>query len=160
MTLSIIVAVARNGAIGRGNQLLWHISEDMQYFKQRTSGHTVIMGRHTFESIGKPLPHRTNIVVSRTLPPREGITVAASLQEAVAQCRHEAEVFVIGGGALYRQALPIARRLYRTEVHAEYEADTFFPAVDTTVWKEISRQDFLHGATFPQPFSFVICEKI
>jgi dihydrofolate reductase len=159
MTLSIIVAVAQNRAIGKDNRLLWHISEDLRYFKQITSGHTVIMGRKTFESIGKPLPDRINIVVSRTMSPPENARVAADLNAALATCRNEAEVFIIGGGSLYREALPVARRLYVTEVHASYEADTFFPEIDPAHWREISRQDFPHGVTFSHPFSFVVYER-
>jgi dihydrofolate reductase len=159
MVLSIIVAVAQNRAIGKENQLLWHISEDLRYFKQITSGHTVIMGRKTFESIGKPLPNRTNIVISRTLTPANNLSVAKNLNAAIAQCQNETEVFIIGGGSIYREALPLAHRLYLTEVHADYEGDTFFPEIDRTQWKEISRQDFPHGATFPHPFSFVVYER-
>ncbi|MDR3350505.1 MAG: dihydrofolate reductase [Prevotellaceae bacterium] len=158
--LSIIAAVAQNRAIGRENQLLWHISEDLRYFKQLTSGHTVIMGRKTFESIGKPLPNRANIVISRTLPPDSRISVAPDLNAAIAQCREQPEVFIIGGGSIYREALPLAQRLYLTEVHAVCEGDTFFPEIDPTRWKEISRQDFPHGAAFPQPFSFVKYERV
>jgi dihydrofolate reductase len=161
MTLSIIAAVARNGAIGKNNQLLWHISEDLRYFKQITSGHTVIMGRKTFESIGKPLPNRANIVISRTLAPENnGVSVVPDLNAAIAQCRNEAEVFIIGGGSIYREALPLARRLYLTEVHADCDGDTFFPPLDTHRWKEISRQDFPNGVAFPLPFSFVVYEKV
>ncbi len=159
MVLSIIVAVAQNHAIGKENQLLWHISEDLKYFKQITSGHTVVMGRKTFESIGKPLPNRRNIIISRSMEPREGVEVAASLDAAVALCKNEDEVFVIGGGTIYREVLPLANRLYYTEVHADYDADTFFPAIDKNRWKEISRQDFSHGDKFPTPFSFVVYEK-
>ncbi|MDR3132702.1 MAG: dihydrofolate reductase [Prevotellaceae bacterium] len=156
MLLSIIAAVAQNRAIGKENQLLWHISEDLRYFKQITSGHTVIMGRKTFESIGKPLPHRTNIVISRTLAPENNVNVAADLNAAIAQCRKEPEVFIIGGGSIYREALPLAHRLYLTEVHAHYDGDTFFPDIDRNSWKEMSRQDFPRGAAFPHPFSFVV----
>ncbi|MDR2358767.1 MAG: dihydrofolate reductase [Prevotellaceae bacterium] len=159
MTLSIIVAVARNRAIGKNNRLLWHISEDLRYFKQITSGHTVIMGRKTFESIGKPLPNRTNIVISRTLPAENHINVAPDLNAALSQCRNDTEVFIIGGGSVYREALPLAHRLYLTEVHADYEGDTFFPEIDRHCWEEISRQDFPNGAAFPHPFSFVVYRR-
>lgn len=160
MTLSIIVAVARNRAIGKNNRLLWHISEDLRYFKQITSGHTVIMGRKTFEAIGKPLPNRTNIVISRTLTPESHVSVAPGLNAAISQCRNDAEVFIIGGGSIYREALPLAHRLYLTEVHADYEGDTFFPEIDRHCWEEISRQDFPNGKAFPYPFSFVVYRKI
>jgi dihydrofolate reductase len=159
MPISIIVAVAQNSAIGKGNQLLWHISEDLKYFKRITSGHTVIMGRKTFESIGKPLPNRRNIVVSRTLPPQDAPVVVSSLDAALALCAADEEAFVIGGGSIYREALPLAHRLYITEVHAAYEADTFFPAIDKNEWHEISRQDFPHGEQFSHPFSLVVYER-
>ncbi len=159
MMLSIIVAVARNRAIGKDNQLLWHITEDLKYFKQITSGHTVIMGRKTFESIGKPLPNRRNIIISSSLPAQENVTVARSLADAVALANHEEEVFIIGGGSIYNEALPLAGRLYYTEVHADYDADTFFPEIDKGCWKEVSRQDFPRGATFESPFSFVVYER-
>ena len=159
MTLSIIVAVARNRAIGCANQLLCHISEDLKYFKQTTLGHTVIMGRKTFESIGKPLPNRTNIVISRTMPPREDIIVVPDLETAIARCNRENEVFIIGGGSVYQEAFPMVRRIYLTEIHANFEADTFFPEWDKTQWKEISRQDFPRGEKFEHPFSFVVLER-
>ena len=159
MTLSIIVAVAQDRAIGCANQLLCHISEDLKYFKQTTSGHTVIMGRKTFESIGKPLPNRTNIVISRTMTPREDIIVVPDLETAIARCNHENEVFIIGGGSVYQEALPIVRRIYLTEIHANFEADTFFPEWDKTQWEEISRQDFPRGEKFEHPFSFVVLER-
>ena len=158
--LSIIVALAPNHAIGFQNQLLWKISEDLQYFKRVTSGHCVVMGRKTFESIGRPLPNRLNIVVSRSLvEPPAGVTVAASLPQALAMAAHE-KTFVIGGGELYRQALPLANTLYITHVKAPApQADTFFPSFDWRQWKEVFRQDHLRGATFPHPFSFVVYER-
>ena len=157
--LSIIVAIAKNNAIGKDNQLLWHISEDLQYFRQVTSGHTVIMGRKTFESIGKPLPNRKNIVVSCTLTPQEGIIVVSSITEALQHAVKEPEVFVIGGGAIYRETFPLAQKLYITQVHENYEGDTFFPAIDVAEWQEIARTDFTNGAQFPHAFSFIVYER-
>jgi dihydrofolate reductase len=154
--LSIIVAIAKNNAIGKDNQLLWHISEDLKYFRQVTSGHTVIMGRKTFESIGKPLPNRKNIVVSRTLPPQDGITVVSSIAEALQHTANEPEVFVIGGGTIYRETFPLAQKLYITQVHENYEGDTFFPAIDPAEWQETARTDFPRGAQFPHAFSFLV----
>jgi dihydrofolate reductase len=160
MLLSIIVAVARNGAIGKGNRLLWHIAEDLRYFKQLTWGHPVVMGRKTFESIGKPLPGRTNIVVSRSLSsPQDAIVIAPDLASAIAACPDEEEAFIIGGGSIYREALPLAHRIYLTEVHADYDADTFFPPIDQRLWREISRRDFPRGETFAGAFSFVVYAK-
>jgi dihydrofolate reductase len=155
--LSIIVAIAQNNTIGKDNQLLWHISEDLKYFRQTTSGHAVIMGRKTFESIGKPLPNRTNIVVSRTLTaPQEGIIVAPSIAEALQHVANETEAFVIGGGAIYRDTFPLAQKLYITQVHEAYQGDTFFPAINPHEWQEVSRKDIARGAQFPHAFSFVV----
>lgn len=130
MIISIIAAVAENRAIGKNNQLLWHIPEDLRHFKQLTTGCAVIMGRKTFDSIGKPLPDRQNIVI--TSSPQsfevEGVTFASSLQEALQQAQSH-EVFIIGGESIYRAAMPLAKRLYITLVHAEFEADTFFPPI-------------------------------
>ena len=139
--VNIIVAVADNGAIGKDNSLLWHIREDLKYFKKVTMGCPVIMGRRTFESIGRPLPGRQNIVVSKSgtyaLP--EGVLPAGSLEEAVSKAEGD-EMFVIGGGQIYRQALPLADSLYVTEVHVTVEdADTFFPEIDAGQWEEESR---------------------
>lgn len=158
--LSIIVAVARNGVIGDRNQLLWHISEDLRRFKAITSGHTVVMGRKTFESLGRPLPNRRNIVVSRqtdlAIP---GCEVARSLGEAVAIARNEDEVFIIGGGQIYEQALPLASRIYLTVVDADYEGDTHFPVIDPAVWRETLREEHLRGEKFESPFSFINLER-
>jgi len=141
MTLSIIVAIAENGVIGKGNNLLWHISEDLKRFKKLTSGHSIIMGRKTFESIGKPLPNRRNIVISRnTSIHAEGCEIANSIENALKLTQNEDEVFVIGGGQIYKQALPLANKLYLTRVHADYDGDTFFPSVDTATWKLVSEE--------------------
>ncbi|MDR2361789.1 MAG: dihydrofolate reductase [Prevotellaceae bacterium] len=155
--LSIIVAAAQNGAIGKANQLLWHITEDMRYFKQLTWGHPVVMGRKTYESIGYPLPGRTNIVVSRSmLPSQEAIIIAPDLTTALAACPGEEETFIIGGGSIYREALPLAHKIYLTEIHANYDADTFFPPIDRRCWNEASRCNFPRGETFNHAFSFVV----
>ena len=122
--ISIIVAVARNGVIGGGNTLLWHISEDLKRFKALTTGHPVVMGRKTFESLGRPLPNRTNVVVTRQHIEIPGCTVAGSLEEALALFPAQEEVFVTGGGQIYAQALPLADRIYLTTVMRDYEGDT------------------------------------
>jgi len=135
MVLSVIVAIADNGVIGGGNELLWHIPDDLKRFKKITSGHCVIMGRKTFESIGKPLPNRRNIVVTRNLEfYDEGVEVANSLEDAMEMTKNEAEAFVIGGGEIYRQALPMASKLYITRVHGKYKGDTYFPEIDPQEW--------------------------
>lgn len=142
--LSIIVAVADNNAIGCHNKLIWHISEDLKRFKRLTSSHTVIMGRKTFESIGRPLPNRHNIVISRDETLRiEGVTVVNSIEAAIREVAvEESEIFIIGGGEIYRQTLPMAQKLYLTRVHeSPAEADAFFPKIDLGEWQEVDRED-------------------
>ncbi len=140
MTLSCIVAVADNGVIGRGNSLPWHLSADLKRFKALTTGHTLIMGRKTFESIDKPLPNRTSIVLSRDAAyQRPGAVVVHSLEEALRRCEGEQEVFAIGGEAVFREALPLARRLYLTRVHAAVAGDVRFPAENLENWERIER---------------------
>ena len=157
--LSIIVAVAENNVIGYNNALIWHISEDLKYFKRITSGHTIIMGRKTFESIGKPLPNRTNIVISRNaeFKPND-IVVASSLSEAISKANPNEECFVIGGGSIYSEAMGLASKLYLTKVYHSYEGDTFFPEVGEE-WGEVSREDFERGDKFEHPFSFIVYER-
>lgn len=132
-TLSLIAAVARNGAIGRDNQLLCRISEDLKFFKRTTLGSPVIMGRKTWDSIGRPLPGRRNIVITRNPQWRaEGAEPAGSLQEAVSLVQNAPKAFVIGGGEIYRQALPMADELVLTEIDADFDGDAFFPEWDRT----------------------------
>lgn len=160
--ISIIVAVANNNEIGKDNNLLWHITEDMKYFRRVTSGHTVIMGRKTWESIGKPLPNRRNIVISRTLnaDALPGAEIFSSLERALATLPENEEHFIIGGGEIYRQALPLAQKLYLTQVHTTInDADTFFPAINKEMWNEIARESFERGEKFEQPFDFVVLER-
>lgn len=154
--VSIIVATARNRAIGCANKLLWHISEDLRRFKDITTGHPVIMGRRTFESIGRPLPNRTNVVVTRRKDYHpEGCVVAGSLVEAIGMFPEEEEVFIIGGGQIYEQALPLADKIYLTLVHDYYDGDTFFPEWDPRDWTETSRATYSRGESFDKSFSFI-----
>lgn len=144
MKLSVIVAIAADRAIGRGGDLLFHISADLKRFKAITMGHPIIMGRKTFESCPKgPLPGRHNIVVTRSQDYRhEGVTVVHSLEDAIATAEADGadEAFVIGGSQIYSQALPVADRMYLTEIDATApDADTFFPAIDTDIWIETER---------------------
>ena len=159
--ISIVAAVADNGAIGKDNQLLWHITEDLRYFRKLTTGHTVIMGRKTWESIGKPLPNRRNIVVSKSLSAADlkivngSVEIYPSLEAALSAS--ENEVFIIGGGEIYSQAIPFADKLYLTRVHICVEdADTFFPGVNFSEWREVSRNYFPRGEVFGFPFEFVV----
>lgn len=141
----IIAAVADDGAIGRGNGLLWHISEDMKYFRAVTSGHPVLMGYMTFKSIGRPLPGRLNIVAARSpFDAPEGVVTVNGLAQAyvAAESAGGDSLFVIGGGETYRQALPAADELYVTHIHETVpDADTFFPVIDPLIWEERSRSD-------------------
>lgn len=128
--ISIIAVIGKNRELGKDNKLLWHIPGDLPRFKQLTSNHPVIMGKNTFHSIGRPLPNRTNIVVSKELPPQEGIRIARTLGEGLTIAQRSPgneEIFVIGGGSIYTQAIESADRLYLTVVDATAEADTFFP---------------------------------
>ena len=150
--VSIVAAVADNGAIGKDNSLLWHISEDMKFFRELTVGGTVIMGRKTYESIGRPLPRRRNIVISRQMQPVPGIEVFPSIEEAVKAAADE-KCFIIGGGEVYRQAMPSAGKLYITRVHVSPDdADTFFPEISPAVWIETEhsglRSDEASGITY------------
>ena len=161
--ISIIVAIANNNAIGANNNLLWHISEDLRYFKRITAGHTIIMGRNTWDSIGRPLPNRRNIVVSRSLSDIDGAevypTIEAALDAANANSPEE-EIFIIGGGEIYKQTLNLADRLYLTVVHAQYpEATIFFPEIDYKKWREVSREYHTNGEKFEYPFEFLLFER-
>ncbi len=154
--LSIIVAIARNRVIGRGNRLPWHLPADLRHFKQTTMGHPIIMGRKTYESIGRPLPGRQNIVITRNRNFRaEGCLVVHSLQEALAAVPDAEEVFIIGGASLYREALPLADRIYLTLVDAEVEGDTVFPELDASEWQEVRRETFAPDEKNPFGYAFV-----
>lgn len=164
--LSVIVAAAENGVIGRDNALPWHLPEDLAYFRRVTMGKPLIMGRRTFESIGRPLPGRTNIVISRN--PRftaEGIRVVASLDDALQLARDIAladgvdELLVIGGAEIYAQAIPRADRLYLTMVHAVVEGDAFLPPIDWREWREAGRERHRGSGDNPHDYSFLVYER-
>ena len=152
--VSIIVAIAANGVIGDKNSLLWHIKEDMRFFRQKTTSHPVIMGRKTYDSLGRPLPNRTNVVISRTLNHIEGCTVVHSLEEAIALFPSEEEIFIIGGAQIYAQALDVADRMYITHIEHSYEGDTSFPEWDSAQWQLVEKESMLCGENFRYPFSF------
>lgn len=161
--INLIAAVALNGAIGRNNSLLWHLSEDLKFFKSTTMGHPVIMGRKTFESIGKALPGRLNIVLSRQEPELpEGVRAAKSLQEAIQICEavgHH-EVFVIGGGQIYAEAMKQASTLYVTRVFDTPEdADTFFPAIDADEWNIVSQGETMQDDKSGLEYRFELYKK-
>ncbi len=145
--INIIVAVAENNVIGCHNKLIWHISEDLKRFKSLTIGHPIIMGRKTYESIGRPLPGRLNVVITRSSDlVIEGVSVVGSLAEAI-ELTKDSEPFIIGGGEIYAQSLPLADRLYITRVHQSPEGDTYFPELDPSEWRETLREE-REGYTF------------
>ena len=141
MIVSIIVAVAENHVIGHNNDLIWHLPADMKYFKQKTEGHYVLMGRKNYESIPekyRPLPNRENIVVSRKAMPSEGrLHYVDSIESGIeiARSNREEELFIIGGGEIYRQCMSLADKIYLTRVHESFEGDTYFPEIDKNLWR-------------------------
>ncbi len=167
MKLSLIFAMATNGVIGRNNSLPWRLSEDLKYFKRTTMGHPIIMGRKTWESIGRPLPGRTNIVIS-SQPDyiAEGARVVSSLDEArklaesIAYIEGLEEAFVIGGAGIFAAALPDADRFHLTRVHAEVQGDVVLEGFDESQWKEVSRQDYHADENNTYDFSICLLEKL
>ena len=152
--LSIIVAVAHSRVIGVNNTLPWHLPEDLKHFRALTTGHHIIMGRKTYESLGRLLPGRTTVIVTRNANyTLEGALVAHSLEAAIALCQNDAEAFVIGGAELYQDGLKFADKLYMTEVDLEVAGDTFFPAIDMHQWQETSRE--AHISTQGLPFAYI-----
>lgn len=158
-TLSLIAAMAKNRVIGRNNALPWHLPEDLKYFKATTLGKPILMGRKTFDSIGKPLPGRTSVVLTRNLEwSFDGCLVVSSVDDALAQLADREEVLVIGGAELYQQTLPRADRLYLTEIDADFEGDAWFPVFDLSQWQQISRQPHPdNGRGFG--FDFVVYQR-
>lgn len=167
MKLAIIVAQDKNRAIGINNKLPWHLPEDLRYFKQVTMGKPIIMGRKTFESIGRPLPGRVNIVISRqdSYEPKgvkvvDSLPAARELAESICLIDGVDEAMVIGGAQIYAQAIEEADRLYLTEVDAEINGDAWFPEFKRSAWSEIGREDFLAEGPNPYNYSFIILDKI
>ena len=166
LPLALIVAAAENGVIGRNNALPWHLPGDMQYFRRVTMGKPVIMGRRTYDSIGKPLPGRTNIVITRSDSfTAEGVKVVHSLDEAwqladdVALIDGAGEAVVMGGAEIYREALPRAARLYLTRVHAEVPGDVYLPDIDFSTWREVSRERVAAVEPNPYDYSLIVYER-
>ena len=153
MTVSIIVAMAENGVIGRDMDLPWHISADLKRFKALTMGHHIVMGRKTFESIGRLLPGRTTVIVTRQSDYQvDGAVIVNSLEAAQAAATDDSELFIIGGGQVYEIALPLADRLHVTRVHTEVDGDTSFPAIDWDQWELVSAER--HGADEKNDYDF------
>ena len=157
--ITIIAAIGKNRELGKDNDLIWHLPNDLKRFKKVTSGHDVIMGRKTYESLGRPLPNRTNIIITRnTNYKAEGCIVLNSL-EAALKTATDSNPYILGGGNIYRQAIKIADVLDLTLVDATLDADVFFPEIDTTVWKETSREDFKADEKHKYNYSFVTFER-
>jgi dihydrofolate reductase len=157
--VTLVVASAANGVIGARGALPWHLPADLKHFKAKTLGRPVVMGRRTHESIGRPLPGRLNIVVTRQPDyPAPGCTVVGSLDAAFAAAGDAPEVCVIGGGELYREVLPRADRVELTEIHADFEGDAHFPPLDRTQWREVAREP--HEGEAPFRFDFVRYDRI
>lgn len=164
MIRSFIVARADNGVIGKDNGLIWHMPHDLKFFKETTSGHYVLMGRKSYESVGKPLPNRLNIIITRNTDYAvEGALVVHSLQEALelAEKQQQQEVFILGGGEIYRQALEkkLVDRIYLTEIKDTFEGDTYFPELNPKEWKETHREEFQADHKNPHDYAFVTLEK-
>ncbi|TFH75383.1 dihydrofolate reductase [Gammaproteobacteria bacterium LSUCC0112] len=166
MRLALIWAMSRNRVIGRNNALPWYLPEDLKYFKQVTMGKPIIMGRKTYESIGRPLPGRTNIVISRQPDLHiDGVKVLDSLDAAIRYAENIClingvdEAVVMGGAEIYALALPRADRLYMTQVHAEVHGDAYFPEIDLNDWHELGRDDFSASGANPYDYSFVVSER-
>ena len=158
--ISIIVAIDENKAIGKDNQLLWHLPNDLKFFKKTTSGHPIIMGRKTFDSIGKPLPNRKNIIISRNKDLKiEGAEVYPSLTAALKSVEEENEVFIIGGAEIYKQALPTSDKIYLTQVHHQFEADTYLDGFDQGDWETVLKEDHFKDEKHLYNYSFVLLQK-
>jgi len=151
--LTIIVATDSSNGIGINNTLPWHLPEDLAHFKRLTSGHPIIMGRKTFDSIGRALPNRRNIVISRNAEwQHEGVERAPSLQDALAMVSGVDDAFIIGGGQIFEQALPLVGKLVITRIAQKYECDAFFPELPDGEWKEVAREEHVSAAGLPYAF--------
>jgi dihydrofolate reductase len=159
--ISIIVAVSEDWGIGKDNELLWHISEDLKRFKRLTTAKTVIMGKRTWESLPrKPLPGRENIVITDVRGENfDGSITVNSIEDAVNKCDKNEEAFVIGGGSVYRQFMSIADRLYITHVHRSSPADVYFPVIDPDVWKVVEKEEFTDTENQSIPYTYVVYER-
>lgn len=165
MKISLISAVAENGVIGRNNDMPWHLPDDFAFFKRKTSHHPIIMGRKSLEALGKPLPNRTNIVITRNPDfTADGVTIVHTLEDAIDKAKKANlptdEIFVIGGAEIYAMALPIATTLYLTEIHQAFEGDTYFPSFNKNEWKEISRGPHAADERHAVAFDFVEYERV
>lgn len=160
--ITIIAAIAKNNALGKDNDLIWHLPADLKRFKKITSGHHILMGRNTFESIGKPLPNRTTVIITRNKNYfKDGCLIAHSIEEAIELANSDDQIFIIGGAQVYKAALKnnLVDQLDITLVHQEFEADAFFPEIDLTIWEETKREDFYSDDKNDYDYSFVSYTK-
>lgn len=160
MIISLVVAMDRNGLIGRNNQLPWRLPADLRYFKEITMGKSIVMGRITFESIGRPLPGRKNIVLTKNVDyTASGCIITHSIEEAL-EAAGEGEVMVVGGAILYRQLMAKANRIYLTEIDTTFDGDTYFPNINKANWREVKRRWYEPDSKNPYRYAFVILERI
>jgi dihydrofolate reductase len=163
MIITIIAAIAKNNALGKNNDLIWHLPADLKRFKKITTGHYIIMGRNTFESIGKPLPNRTTIIITRNKNYfKDGCLIAHSLEQALEMAKEEEQVFVIGGAQIYNYAMEhnLVDTLDITLVHHEFEADVYFPKIDSDLWEQVEIESFTADEKNKLDYSFVRYKKI
>mgnify|MGYP000341973760 CR=1 FL=1 len=159
--ITLIAAIAKNNALGKDNDLIWHLPADLKRFKKVTTGHAILMGRNTFESIGKPLPNRTSIIITRNNNYFiDGCLIANSIEQAIELVEGN-DAFIIGGAQIYKEALEqnLVDRLDITVLHHEFEADAFFPKIDMNIWKEVAREDFKADEKNKYDYSFVSYER-
>lgn len=158
-TISIIVATAKNGVIGVNNTLPWHLPEDLKRFRALTTGHHIVMGRKTYDSLGRLLPNRTTVIVTRNADYKvESALIANSLSDAIKKCGDDDEIFLIGGAELYKDALKVANKLYMTQIDLSVEGDAFFPELDSANWQETSREAFTSAQGLD--FTYVTYNKV
>lgn len=160
MTLTAVAAISENHVIGKDNKLLWYLPADLKHFKDTTTGHTVIMGRKTYDSVGKPLPRRRNIIITRQQLTIDCCEVVNSIEAALNLAAGEEEVFIVGGAEIYKQSMHLTDRIYLTIVHKEFEGDSFFPAIKLDEWKEIYREDHQPDEKNSLPYSFITYERL
>ncbi|WP_299063884.1 dihydrofolate reductase [uncultured Polaribacter sp.] len=161
--ITVIAAIAKNNALGKDNDLIWHLPADLKRFKKVTTGHYILMGRNTFESIGKPLPNRTTIIITRNKNYfKDGCLIANSLEEAIEMAKEEEKIFIIGGAQIYKETISknLADRLDITLVHKDFEADVFFPEIDPEIWREDAREDYTADEKNKLDYSFVTYTKV
>lgn len=161
MRISAILAMSENRVIGNNNKLPWHLPADLKHFKNLTMGHPILMGRKTYESIGRPLPGRSNIVITHDPNYQApGCIVVQSIEDALAAAKDADEIFIIGGAAIFQEMLSYVQRIYLTLIHQQINGDTFFPALDVNQWKEIEKVDYTEDTNNPYSYSFIVLDHV